>query len=135
MGKTKTTTSSNHGREEDVCSCASSKSRIERPRLNAVLGFDSSTPSDRGRPPGDMVDSEETPVAHHGRWRDDRSSLFQGSMIYPPVEMGRIGKETNKSESLLRLSAFRANVVFYSLFLIVLVPVPNGVKIDEALSN
>ena len=81
------------------------------------------------------MDSEENPVAHHGRWRDDRSSLFQGSMIYPPVEMGRIGKETNKSESLLRLSAFRANVVFYSLFLIVLVPVPSGVKIDEALSN
>lgn len=119
MGKTKTTTSSNHGREEDVCSCASSKSRIERPRLNAVLGFDSSTPSDRGRPPGDMVDSEETPVAHHGRWRDDRSSLFQGSMIYPPVEMGRIGKETNKSEGLLRLSAFRVNAVFCSLFLVV----------------
>ena len=81
------------------------------------------------------MDSEENPVANHGRWRDDRSSLFQGSMIYPPVEMGRIGEETNKSESLLRLSAFRANGVFCSLFLIVLVPVPNGVKIDEALSN
>jgi hypothetical protein len=40
-------------------------------------------------------------------------------MIYPPVGMGRIRKETNKSAALLRLSAFRANAAFCSLFLIV----------------